>query len=729
MRKQQEKIIERAKKRKLSDTQIALLAREDLSILELQCALDYFIYQDKYFSPDALTAEVERWISFLKGHKSNIANANDYKLLLNTLLQALYDKKDNLLGTNKKERIFKMYCFLLPRAKDDYYKGVCRATFYEYTDMLRAEHPFTKWHTTTILRHTLQNKNMLIGYKMRKYSCMADDFIHNKNNGLFWYLGIEHDYLQNFIMEEEKLNLLYDFNKHSFCFNKEDFIKVFIWQESPYWNQIGYDINSDYLFAHNLLQYPLFGIIKDFCSQNNFIKYTDSVFGKYEIYQLEDENCKEDLFSCLSVLGQGFIIDKAAYSLSITLSGNFFITVAYNTYKSIYVGASNSNGWRTASKSALNTFMISPDGYLYRKLHSSKRYIPLSLKAFLHLYHENNLVGKLMQVILNFYIKKNVFFKDIVYDFTESSPVMPISFNEIENYYNRADLIRRKYKTSWPLPVKWNKQNLNLSYLIIKATNIVSPGKSRQILLQLKNLSLVSRNAYNGTAKHNTYKFIENVLYEQITKNELSKTPEEKKKEIIARYQSELKEEVSTNVLKDEYAQWINEKISEELNTDTIRTTIVDYVRMCKQTKNKVRLDIYTSRQLFKLHDKITHNPTNYRKETGDVKVPDNSKFNPLREILPAEFEWITTRKRLILETELQHHCVWSYASDITKDKCAIYSFTDINAEHSENAEPKRYTVEFRIRNGTFYVNQVQGKYDRVNSKKMFTYIQKLIST
>lgn len=121
------------------------------------------------------------------------------------------------------------------------------------------------------------------------------------------------------------------------------------------------------------------------------------------------------------------------------------------------------------------------------------------------------------------------------------------------------------------------------------------------------------------------------------------------------------------------------------------------------------------------------NSPDDYRKMTGEVNVPKDSAFNELREILPPEFEWIKTRKRLILETELQHHCVWSYAKKISNDKCAIYSYTDTNADHCPDGVPKRYTIEFCRNNGKYYVKQVQGKYDRVNAGNMREYIEKIL--
>lgn len=56
----------------------------------------------------------------------------------------------------------------------------------------------------------------------------------------------------------------------------------------------------------------------------------------------------------------------------------------------------------------------------------------------------------------------------------------------------------------------------------------------------------------------------------------------------------------------------------------------------------------------------------------SDCSVPKNSRFKDLK--LPSEFEYITTKKRLVKETAVQHHCVWSYTNSINKDRCAIYS-------------------------------------------------------
>lgn len=81
-------------------------------------------------------------------------------------------------------------------------------------------------------------------------------------------------------------------------------------------------------------------------------------------------------------------------------------------------------------------------------------------------------------------------------------------------------------------------------------------------------------------------------------------------------------------------------------------------------------------------------------KHTPKIEIPKKSKFLELKKILPKEpFEWITTRRRIILEGEEMHHCVASYAERINRDTCAVYSFI-----YPENQ--KRYTIEFHANAG-----------------------------
>ena len=91
------------------------------------------------------------------------------------------------------------------------------------------------------------------------------------------------------------------------------------------------------------------------------------------------------------------------------------------------------------------------------------------------------------------------------------------------------------------------------------------------------------------------------------------------------------------------------------------------------------------------------------------VIVPEESKFGNLREILPEEFEWITTAGRIERESYDQHNCVRTYASRVINDECAIYHW---------EIEDRKYTIEFtgsndqRIDN-RYYIRQIKQKYNR----------------
>ena len=186
---------------------------------------------------------------------------------------------------------------------------------------------------------------------------------------------------------------------------------------------------------------------------------------------------------------------------------------------------------------------------------------------------------------------------------------------------------------------------------------------------------------------------------------------------------------VATGVLDDEKTEYLR---GQNQIGDTAQIAH-DYISMCRRVNKrkihgKVNLDIKSYEQLRNRHDAFNRHDTGYYEtHTGNVVIPKDSKFTALQKILPAEFEWIKDRKRLILETELQHHCVWSYAGKISKDECAIYSYVDAKAEYGDN--PKRYTIEFGWNGERYYVVQVQGRYDSVNAHNMRAHIQDVLDS
>lgn len=134
------------------------------------------------------------------------------------------------------------------------------------------------------------------------------------------------------------------------------------------------------------------------------------------------------------------------------------------------------------------------------------------------------------------------------------------------------------------------------------------------------------------------------------------------------------------------------------------------------RSDNKASLRYKSMRRINEEHDKLI-----LQSRIKDIcfkKVKDNSQFKHLNELLPDEFEWIKTGKRLAQEAIEQKHCVASYDWKIARDKCAIYSFI-----YKDN---KRYTVEFIKRKNEYALNQVFGKFNEFN-QEAFDYVKGIL--
>lgn len=726
MRKQQEKIIEKAKEHNFPDEYISLLSRKDLTLRELQIVYDYIRAQPEGISKELIVKEVNMCIYYLQERKDYISST-DYYMILKAMLPESYYGPDTLIGNKKKIRLFKMHQFLLRRAKKNGKNKINQRIFYDYRIMLY--NGFPAWHVNTLLRPELEKDDDIFGCRWYRYTCFIDDYIHNGKDSIFYHLAMEHiDILVNFNVYEKDLNKTYDWNKHRFTFSSDEIKDVFMCYENLYEDDLCVELNGIYLGKKNLSKFPILSLIGTFCKENELKPHDKNldIFTSWHTFQLENPNMLEKIKECSSLLGQDFTTHTPSHYISISIKCNGFIVVQYNEYKTICVSNNYSDGWKVYGKPNQTYLLIAPDGNLFKTLPNGKR-IPLSMKDFIYLYMKQNIIGNLMSTLLDFHKEQNIFYKDVMEDCLKTKCIMPLSFNEVGEYHNRAELIHGKYKKSADMKIQWNKQNINLSYLIIKAYDKVEPGISRRILINQKDLAAVTDGDYHGKGNRKPYEYLKQVLYKNILKSEINNSNSERVESIKEKYKKELQEELHTEVLSDEYEKWIEEKVKDELGTENLMMTTSDYISMCRQSKIKVRLDIRSVKQLENLHGRIATNPRDYRKRTGEVKVPEKSNFLELRKILPPEFEWIKTRKRLILETELQHHCVWSYAEKITKDKCAIYSFTDTRAEHTKDGVPKRYTIEFGVNKGGYYVVQVQGKYDRVNSEGMREYIQSLL--
>lgn len=109
MRKLQRELLQRAEKGNMGLSQMAFLSREDMTLQELQAAMDYFRYQPQTMDQEALAAEAEKCIFYLKRNRGHIAGAHDYYRLLAAFLPSHFYMGDTdvLAGSGKKLRILK----------------------------------------------------------------------------------------------------------------------------------------------------------------------------------------------------------------------------------------------------------------------------------------------------------------------------------------------------------------------------------------------------------------------------------------------------------------------------------------------------------------------------------------------------------------------------------------------------------------------------------------------
>ena len=137
---------------------------------------------------------------------------------------------------------------------------------------------------------------------------------------------------------------------------------------------------------------------------------------------------------------------------------------------------------------------------------------------------------------------------------------------------------------------------------------------------------------------------------------------------------------------------------------------------MSSQIKKKISIRFCSAKKIKDAHDAVI---VEYQsRHIPKIEIPEKSRFSDLRKILPKEpFEWIASRRRIILEGEKMHHCVASYAEKINRDKCAIYSFI-------YPMNQKRYTIEFCANAGGYYIAQIQGMCNQGCPKEVRDYVE-----
>jgi len=113
------------------------------------------------------------------------------------------------------------------------------------------------------------------------------------------------------------------------------------------------------------------------------------------------------------------------------------------------------------------------------------------------------------------------------------------------------------------------------------------------------------------------------------------------------------------------------------------KSIVIDYLRMLSEEGEKLNLDISSYVTLKSRHDKISREILKKKEGGGKLKV---AKIYPNIKSLPEmEVEKIKSARRLDHESEMLHHCVHGYKSQINSGYCAIYSIV---------FDDERYTLQ-----------------------------------
>lgn len=314
---------------------------------------------------------------------------------------------------------------------------------------------------------------------------------------------------------------------------------------------------------------------------------------------------------------------------------------------------------------------ITHDMHMYFAYNDKRNLIPMTLRNVQWLLDSNTLSNKVAESILTNISGKYIIFKDILRDYNNGITIStPLVLNKIIdlNPQNKKMLFATYYKFPFTVPSYVNKLPLTEDYIKLKTLKKISPNKRSEF------------------------------MHVPIDANQIYQT------------------DIPIEVMNTYYTQKL--KISPIKNWSDVdyEDILEDYLKMSYKTDKYFNLDIKTLNSLIKRHDEII--PRYIAKtKTIKLKIPDNSPFKKLK--LPAEFEKITTGKRLKTESMYQNNCVYSYAKDINTGKCVIYSTV---------YEGRRYTIEIRYgKNRGYWLRQCLGYNNALKNKELNQKIDSLL--
>ncbi len=366
-----------------------------------------------------------------------------------------------------------------------------------------------------------------------------------------------------------------------------------------------------------------------------------------------------------------FYIHKYCTELQLKILEENRVVIKINEYKKLKISSINETeeDYKLCEKIQKVNIVVNDEGQSF--MYIKQKYIPLTIK-YLSTLRKYDVFHEMIMLYINYLAQKNYIFKDFKIHFDkQESLILPISINNILNYYNKKELFLSEYKKAELININYNKKDINYSYCLIK-------------------------------------------IKDKITEKSFAKMQQEKE---ISSYV--IKKIDSKNFISDFCKYYFIKKYGldfKELYNQEDIIYIEDYIKFCKELKYKIDLTISLKR-LINEHNNLSNIIIN--KMTKKVEIPKNSKFNILKKYLPKDFERIKNKKRLVHEGSIQNHCVATYAKLINNDKSAIYSYM---------YEGKRVTLEIIKKRNKYIVKQAMYKFNVPVEKEEVERINKILN-
>lgn len=282
--------------------------------------------------------------------------------------------------------------------------------------------------------------------------------------------------------------------------------------------------------------------------------------------------------------------------------------------------------------------------------------------------------------LTDFCVKRGVLnrglLKDLQADFSlskkENLLFPPILWNDCLHKHNRRELAESVYKNAEG--INWNRLGLCAGYTLMHTRNFVDDASAKVLFNEVSNGNIRGTKDDFARGRKFPRKVAESTVFDYLTRK-----------------------------VKGDPREVIQE--------------VHDYVQNVSYAGIKLNMKLTSLKKVVDKNTQVVLAAQN--KSTPEIIVPEKSVFLPLREALPENFEWITSRERIIAEGTLMRHCVASYAGYVNNDTSAIYHL---------NYGGVSYTVEFKVIKKAYVVNQIQSKCDRGAPNEVWDYVSSLVA-